>query len=287
MIKYSKRALNKKERILPSFIIIGAARSGTTSLYAYLLTHPNVLPAAKKETVFFNYAYHKNLDWYRIYFPTISEIENAKKLKKQKIMISGEATPSYFIDPLIPKQISHDLPNVKLIILLRNPIERALSHFHHNVLLGIEKLSFEQAIKQENERINKSFDELKNEKIFKNENFASYFIKLLTLKPKDYFNFSYLHTGKYFEHLKNWTEIFSKKQLLIIKSEDLFNEPKDVFTQVQEFLGLPYYDIKQYGRHWEIKYEEMDGVLRKNLQKFYESYNSKLYEYLGIDFQWS
>jgi len=287
MIKYSNRTLSRKNRILPSFIIIGAGRSGTTSLYAYLISHPNVLPAAKKETVFFNYVYHKNLDWYRMYFPTIHELKRTKKFTSQNVIISGEATPSYLIDPLVPKRISYHLPNVKLIVLLRNPIERALSHYYHNIFFGIEKLSFEKAIQRENERINKSYAKLKDEKIVRNKNFISYFFRLLTFKTKNYFNFSYLETGKYYEHLKNWGDLFPKKQLMIIKSEDLFNESKDVFKQVQEFLGLPYHDIKQYGRHWEIKHKPMDDELRKNLQKFYEPYNSKLYECLDRDFRWS
>jgi len=94
VLKYSKRVLARKERLVPSFIIIGGARAGTTSLYAYLISHPNVLPAARKETVFFNYTYYPNLDWYRMYFPTASEQEKMKKQRGQKMMITGEATPS-------------------------------------------------------------------------------------------------------------------------------------------------------------------------------------------------
>ncbi len=286
MLKYSKRVLARKERLVPSFIIIGGARAGTTSLYAYLISHPNVLPATRKETAFFNYAYHPNLDWYRMYFPTASEQEKMKKQRGQKIMITGEATPSYLIDPLVPKRISEMLPNVKLIVLLRNPIDRAFSHYHHNVLSGIEKLPFEQAIKKESERINESFEELKNEKFIDNDNFASYFLRLMTFKTKNYFKFSYLHSGKYYEHLKNWMSIFPKKQLLIIKSEDFFYDPKNIFKHVQDFLDLPYFDLGLYDRHFEIKYQPMNYNLRKSLKEYFEPYNSKLYKYLSIDFQW-
>jgi len=286
MLKYSKRVLDRKKRFLPSFIIIGAGRAGTTSLYAYLISHPNVLPGVKKETVFFNYAYHTNLDWYRMYFPTISEQEKVKNQRGQKIMITGEATPSYLIDPLVPKRILEMLPNVKLIVLLRNPIDRAFSHYHHNVYFGIEKLPFEQAIKKESERINKSFEELKKEKFIGNDNFASYFLRLLTFKTKNYFRFSYLQSGKYYEHLKNWMMIFPKKQLMIIKSEDFFDDTINVFKHVQDFLDLPYFDLGQYMRHWEIKYQPMDYNLRKSLKEYFEPHNSKLYKYLNKDFQW-
>ena len=132
--KYLKRAKTSEKRILPSFIIVGAARSGTTSLYEYLENHPSVLPPVKKETGFFNYAYNNNSNWYKMYFPTIAEKQKAENIQKNSI-ITGEATPSYLIDPRVPKRISSLLPKIKLIILLRNPIDRAISHYNLNVLL--------------------------------------------------------------------------------------------------------------------------------------------------------
>jgi len=285
-LKYSKRVITRKKRILPSFIIIGATRAGTTSLYWHLIAHPNVLPAARKEIVFFNYAFHKNPLWYRIFFPTVAEVETAKIQNGQKIMISGEATPSYLIDPNVPKRISKMIPNVKLIVLLRNPIDRAYSHYQHSVLSGVEKLPFEQAIKKESERISKSFEELKNDNNSYNDNFASYYMKLMTFKIKNYFSFSYLHSGKYYEHLKNWMEIFPKKQFLIIKSEDFYDHPKNIFKRVQDFLDLPNYELRNYKRHWEIKYNPMNDNLRKTLKEYFEHHNSKLYKYLDKNFEW-
>ena len=252
-IKYFKRAKNYKDRILPTFIIAGATRSGTTSLYEYLENHPNVLPPMKKETVFFNYAYHKNPKWYRLYFPTINE-KLEQNQRSEKFFISGEATPTYIIDPRVPNRISKILPDIKLIILLRNPIDRALSHYHHNVLLGIEKLSFEQSIENEESRIKSSYEKLKQEKSNYNEHSISYFLKMLRFEPENYFKFSYLRTGHYFEHLKNWFDVFSKEQIMIIKSEDFFEDPKIVFKQVQEFLDLPNFELERYWRAWEIKY---------------------------------
>lgn len=105
MVKLTQRVFTRKSRILPNFMIIGASRAGTTSLYAYLIVHPNVLPAIKKETAFFNYAYHVNLDWYRLYFPTIMEVAGIKNKRNNQIIITGEATPSYLIDPSPTKNI--------------------------------------------------------------------------------------------------------------------------------------------------------------------------------------
>jgi len=286
MLKLSPRVFLRKSRLLPDFIIIGAPRAGTTSLYAYLIAHPNVLQATKKETTFFNYAYHANLDWYRMYFPIRKKSEIKKNRKNNQTMITGEATPSYIIDTRVPKRIFEKLPKIKLIALLRNPVDRAISHYHHNVLSGIEPLSFEEAINQEPSRINKSFEEIKNDKHNYDDNTASYFYRLLSFKPKNYFKFSYLASGKYYEHIKNWTEVFPENQLLILKSEEFFKDPKSYFKQVQEFLDLPYFDLGKYNRHFEITYPPISDNLRESLIKYFRPHNKKLYKFLNKDFLW-
>jgi len=281
----SQRVFTRKSRILPNFIIIGAARAGTTSLYAYLITHPNVLTPVKKEINFFNYAYHDNLDWYKIYFSTTVEQIKIKKKNNNSICITGESSPSYFIDPRIPKRIFKKLPNMKLIVLLRNPIDRAISHYHHNVLFGIESLTFEEAINQEDSRINESHSSIKKDN-FNHNDTISYFLKLLRFQPENYFKFSYLNSGKYFEHIQNWIKIFPKNQLLILKSEDFFNNPKKYFKHVQKFLDLPYFDLVNYNRHFEIQYPPINDNLRKSLAVYFKPHNEKLYEFLNEDFCW-
>ncbi|WP_287276577.1 MULTISPECIES: sulfotransferase domain-containing protein [unclassified Okeania] len=139
---------------LPSFIIIGAQKRGTTSLYNYMIEHPQILPASKKELHFFNWVSKpgnrkkpEGVDWYLSQFPTIPDGKN---------LITGEATPDYLVDPHTPQRMFNLVPDVKLIVLLRNPIDRAVSHYHHN--RGISKkrepLPFRQAIEKEPERLN-------------------------------------------------------------------------------------------------------------------------------------
>ncbi len=284
-VKYFKRVATREKRILPGFIIIGATRSGTTSLYEYLASHPSMLAPVKKETAFFNYAYNNNSNWYRMYFSTIDEKEKAENIRKNSI-ITGEATPSYLIDPRVPKRILSLLPKVKLIALLRNPIDRAISHYHLNVLLGIEKLSFEQAVKNESERIKISFENLENI-TSKDENSVSYFLRMLSFKPENYFKFSYLYSGCYYNHLKNWFDVFPREQILVIKSEDFFENPKIIFEEVQGFLELPIIDLQKYWRAYEIKYSSVSENMKKYLQNYFEPHNSKLYELLKMDYHWS
>ncbi|GGA21388.1 sulfotransferase domain-containing protein [Okeania sp. KiyG1] len=202
---------------LPNFIIIGAQKCGTTSLYRYLTKHPQILPATKKEVHFFDLNFDKGMNWYYSHFPQ-KEIPNQT--------ITGEASPYYIFHPHAPQRISQSLPDIKLILLLRNPVDRAVSHYYHNRQFGKsrEPLSFEQAIQQEPSRIEPEID-----KIMADENYKSL--------PHRYY--SYLSRGIYIEQLLRWLKFFPRKNLLILKSEELWENPRQKMKQVWNFLGVP------------------------------------------------
>ena len=136
-------------RLMPEFIVIGAQRCGTTSLYAYLSSHPQVVPAIKKEVHFFDYNFGKGLDWYRSHFPRWTPMG-----------VTGEATPYYMFHPNAAKRVYQVIPQTKLIMLLRNPIDRAYSHYHHEVRLGVESATFQEAIRLEPARINHEMERM-------------------------------------------------------------------------------------------------------------------------------
>jgi len=287
MTRLSYRSITKNFRMFPNFIIAGAPRCGTTSLYAYLISHPCVLPAAKKETAFFNFAYNENVDWYRTFFPMIS-YKNKQQKKYQKIMITGEATPGYLVNPLVPKRIAKSFPKMKIIVLLRNPIDRAYSHYHHNLSLGLETLSFEEALKKENERIDGWLERLaEEEEKLSHQNFMSFILNLIRIKPDRLFIFSYLLGGIYVKQLEYWMKSFPKEQFLILKSEELFSDPKGIFKQTQDFLEIPEFDIKKYGSHFSGEYSQMNESIRNYLREYFKPHNEKLYKFLGKDFEWN
>jgi hypothetical protein len=285
LAKKLRRAITSEKRIYPSFIIFGSTRTGTTSLYEYLENHPSILPPIKKEIGFFNYAYHTNPKWYKMYFPTTNEKQKVENIKKNKI-ITGESTPSYFIDPRVPKRIFSLLPKIKLVALLRNPVDRAISHYQLNVSIGVEKLSFEDAVKNESKRILPSLKILEKDKP-KGENSLSYFFRMLSFQPENYFKFSYLNSGCYYDHLKNWYDIFPQDQILVIKSEDFFENPNKIFQKIQRFLDLPIVEFQKYWRAYEIKHPHVSNNIRNYLKNYYESHNSKLYKFLDKDFNWT
>ncbi len=121
--------INAKNHVLPNFIIIGAMKSGTTSLYKYICDHPCILPAAYDEIGFFDSNFHLGFNWYRSMFPRKKQMEELEK--KKGISITGEDTPFYFWNEEAANRIKKYLPKVKLIVILRNPVDRAFSEFNN------------------------------------------------------------------------------------------------------------------------------------------------------------
>jgi len=271
------RSLNKlfytttsSAHVLPDFLIIGAARSGTTSLYEYLSQHPSVIPGVGKEVYFFDKKFDKGINWYKSFFPTKlnkSRLEN----KQKRNCLTGEATPRYLYHPHTPKRVLDLLPNVKLIVLLRNPIDRAYSHYQMEYASGHEKLSFEDAISQEEERVKDD-----KEKMFANGSFYSV----------EFYRKSYLTRGIYADQLKRWFEYFSREKFLILKSEDFYSKTSEVYQQVLDFLGLSKFELNSFKAHRMGKHSDVSAETREKLTDYFRPYNEQLYQLLDRNFDW-
>jgi hypothetical protein len=261
-------------RLLPHFIIIGSARSGTTSLYNYLVKHPDIVPAQRKEVHFFDYNYQKGLSWYRGQFPALPYKYYVETIRKRDL-ITGEASPYYMFHPYTPQRVAQLLPGVKLIALLRNPVERAFSHYCWEVGWGNEHLPFEDAIEQEDERI-----QVGAQKLEKGTSF-------------NHLHFSYVSRGKYAEQLEKWFAYFPQKQCLIIKSEDMYNNPANIFKQTLDFLHIPVRDpdiqtsrFMQYNSQKFPIHKKMAPETRQRLVEIFKPHNERLYNLFGRDFGW-
>ena len=267
----SYRALTCLIRVMPNFIIIGGQKCGTTSLYRYLEQHPNIVSALHKEPNFFSMNFGQGLSWYKAHFPLSVYMYYSKKIRGQSL-ITGEASPYYIYYPHTPRRISQILPQAKLILLLRNPVDRAYSHYNHKVRRGIEPLpSFEDAIVSEAERLAGE-----GQKVVENQIHFSF----------NHLHYSYLARGIYIEQLEAWMRYFPREQMLIIKSEDFRRNEKATLRKVFEFLNLSYWEFREYKMHNSFRYPEMNPVTRKKLTDYFEPYNKRLYEYLGINFDW-
>jgi len=266
---YSKEVTAKK-RVLPDYLLIGATRCGTTSLWTYLNRHPNILPAFKKEIHFFDFNFSKGVSWYKAHFPLQITKNISEKIRQHKT-ITGDATPYYIFHPHAPKRIFETVPDVKLVALLRNPIDRAYSHYSRNVRRNVESLSFEEAIENEEERLNGEYEKsLRDERYYSRKLHA----------------FSYLSQGRYYEQLTKWYEMFPKDQFLILKSESFYANTESVYNELLGFLDIPRFTLNKFEVYNFEKYNEMNEDTRENLRKYFEPYNNKLRTELGIDISW-
>ena len=264
------RDLTAKKRILPSFIIIGAQRCGTTSLYDYLSHHPQIIPSPVKELFYFDDYYTRPIEWYKSFFPTKKEQE---KLERDLVanVITGEASPSYFFHPYAAKRIKETLPQIKLILVLRDPIERAYSHYNHIKRLNREPLSFEEAIEKEQERIAPDIEKLAKDEFYKAD------------QRRDY---SYLTRGYYAKQLKEWFKHFPKEQLLIVQSEEFYRDTPRVYNEIVEYLGLNSYTLPTFEAKNALKYAKMAPETKEKLKAYFAPKNEELYELLGKRFDW-
>lgn len=257
-------------RTVPDFLIIGAQKCGTSSLYTYLSQHPNVCPAFVKEVRYFNNHFQKGLGWYKAHFPSTLY----KKIKGRMSghnLITGEGEPSYLPNPIVPQRVFNLMPTVKLIVMLRNPIDRAYSQYHHRVVRGHEKLSFEEAVEADKAKLKNGWAGLDT------GNF----------KSLGHTHYSYLPRGLYVDQLKMWRDVFPDNQFLILKAEEFFKDTQTVFNRVLSFLDLPASELKEYKRVNAGQYKkEMSSKTRKDLASYFHPHNQRLYTYTGVDFQW-
>jgi lipopolysaccharide transport system ATP-binding protein len=229
--------------------------------------HPDILPATRKEVHYYDKKYYLGFSWYRTHFPL-------RFFHKNKI--TGEATPYYFFHPLAAKRIKEDLPDVKLILLLRHPIERAYSHFQMSLRKNYEEESdFLKAIENKKERIRNE-----KEKIIKSQKYIS----------KLHMNFSYIERGKYYSQLINLYKYFKKEQVLIIKSENLFINPNQELKKIHQFLKIRHIPIKEVKTYSKGQYQSLKKIISEEeywkLKKLYREEIEYLTKELGSEFEW-
>jgi len=244
----------------PDFLIIGVGKGGTTSLYQYLAEHPQILPTAHKEIDFFSNHFKQGIDWYLSHFPPIFDHQK---------FLSGEAPASYLSHADVPQKVYSLLPGVKLIVLLRNPADRAISHYYHHVRDQQEDRSLEEAVISEIRLLQQVAEaNLENQSEIAGA-------------------LGYVLHGLYFYALKRWMTVFPREQFLILKSENLYTNPSDVMGQVYQFLGLPQQSLSKYPNHYPGFYRSSpDNSVRSMLMEYFRPYNDRLESYLEMPFNW-
>ena len=184
--------------IPPTFLIVGAQKAATTSLFMYLCQHPMVLPPVRKEVHYFDISARMPPDWYLAHFPL------ARGGASGSTWISGEATPYYMFHPVAPSRIARQFPRMKIIVILRDPVARALSHYHHEVRLRRETLPLLEALQAEARRLAGEEQKLVSDDAYTSFNHQRY---------------SYFARGLYVDQIKRLEAFFPKDQIFITEAE--------------------------------------------------------------------
>ena len=196
---------------LPDFLCIGAQKAGTTTLQALLLQHPQVYLPPQKELQYFSLRFDAGLAWYSQAFAGAAAGQRC-----------GEITPYYLFHPQAPLRIRALLPQVRLIVLLRDPVERALSQYFHARRLGLEPLPLAQALAAEPERLAG----------------AELALRAAGGRHLSHQEHSYLARSRYEQQLVRYRQLFRAEQLLVRSSAALFAGSQLFWQELQAFLGL-------------------------------------------------
>jgi hypothetical protein len=255
------RALAGSPGSLPDFLIIGAQRCGTTYLYDLLTDHPSVRSASHKEIHFFDRHFARGLQWYQGHFPVNGS-------GSSQFELCGEATPTYIAYRSVRDRVHELLPDVRLIVLVRNPVDRALSHYHHFVRLGYESRPFEDAIASEYDYLTAGHQ------------------PLLADSPHRTGDPLYLSHGIYVDQLRLWLERFRANQLLVLRSEHFFENPTQALDDLAGFLEIP--NEFTVGRHTpkQFGYVAANVVTRERLAKLFAPFNHDLESLLDVRLRW-
>jgi hypothetical protein len=262
-----------RARPMPEFLIIGAQRCGTTSLYKYLAEHPLFVSATlgTKGVHFFDTHYGNGLAWYRAHFPTTARRRWFHACHGADL-ITGEASPYYLFHPHAPYRIARDLPEAKLIVLLRDPVERAYSQWQHELTRGFEDLErFEDALDAEPGRLASDLQRMNADPDY---------------RGPAHQHWSYMARSRYAEQLEVYRSLFPAEQLLAIKSEDLFSTPEAEYARVQAFLGLPDHPPAAFQSHNSYRRAPMHPDTRTRLVEHFAESNDRVVEMLGAHFSW-
>ena len=255
-------------RVFPNVQIIGAERSGTSTLYKYLAQHPSIIPGTRwgkgvKEIRYFTNNYYKGKVWYKCFFPIRPSFSHTQKL-------GIDATTEYFFDPKVPGRIYRDIPDPKLILILRDPVLRAYAHYKMNRRRKIEDRSFQEAILNEEQRIGKDFQRMVEDREAPSE-------KLI--------NFSYKHRGLYFNQLSNWLDFFRVEDIFITEHRQLVDQPLQILNDLTSFLALDPFEYQPL-KGKISNYDPMDEPSLKYLKAYFKEENKKLFGLIGKEYDW-
>lgn len=262
-------------RMLPTFLIAGAARSGSASVFRALSEHPAIghpFLRGSREVHYFDNNYRRGLGWYQSHFPFRAQMERAARAVGVKAPLAFESGIYYMFHPLAPERIKRDLPEVKLLVLLRDPVERAFSMHAHSVGFGYETETFERALELEDDRLAGEAERM--------------------VADPAYYSFSHQHhsyrsRGRYIEQLERLEQVFGRDRIHVVDSMDFWADPVPVYDGMLGFLELPSVGYPDF-QHMNARARpaSMPDSVRAALEEHYRPYNERLATWLGREPSW-
>ena len=264
-------SVTANRRQLPSFILVGAQRAGTTSLFRALMSHPLIYSANYHKGVnYFDVNYERGMSWYQGHFPT------AASLRKRSGGMSGEpitfeASGYYMFHPCAAERLARHLPQVKILAMLRDPVERAYSAHKHELARGYETEQLERALELEDERLAGEV-----ERMVADPSYQSF----------SHRHHAYLRRGQYAEQLDQLGRFFAQDRIHVIESESFFQEPEDTYGRVLEFLDLPSVMPGRFDRWNGRPSAPLPAATRERLRTHFLSHDAALAGLLGREPAW-
>ncbi len=263
-------------RALPDFLLIGAQKAGTTSLYAYLVAHPDVRAAARKEVHYFDLGFTRGAElgegWYRSMFPLRARLALEQRATHGGPVLTGEASPYYLFHPMAPQRAAALVPDARLLVLVRDPVERAWSHYRHEVAAGREPLDLAAALDAEPQRLAGAEEDLR--------------AGVDSEPTRAHRRFAYVGRGRYAEQLCAWLGHFPRDQVLVLTAEDLFERPEPTWQAAVDFLGLRAVPPPRFQVHNQGAASELDPDVRDRLARTFAGPNAELAQLLGRHLPW-
>jgi len=247
------RQMDAGARALPDFLVLGAQKAGTTSLFNYLCLHPKIVGSVPKEIFYFCSHLEKNERWYRRHFPRQSVVG-------KRAAICGEATPISLYIPHAAERVAALVPQAKLIVILREPAARAVSHYYHRFRNG---------------RDSRPIDE-----VFSLEQIAKWEDGTLSEFDRKYFEWSDYATG-----LKHWLFQYPREQLLVLEAERMFTDPQATVDQVCAFLTIEPFTLPTTQAFNAGTSKAVKPKAFKELKDAFSRQNSELRD-LGFEMSW-
>lgn len=262
MIGYHRYPLNSLRK-LPNFIIIGAQKAATSTLHEYLALHTNVQKPPIKETLFFSANYDRGVNYYKSIFPI-----------HKKGKLTFESTPDYLSHPNAPNLCHKLLPDVKLLVILRNPVDRAFSHFNFVKAYGGEdaSMTFETGLELESERIHNAMNIINHDR---------YHASLMLSR------YSYKRNSEYAGHIKNWLKYYKKENFLFIDFNELKKQPNKVLNAIYAFIGIEHESIEDSIVANKSSYSNsINKDTKEVLSGHFKKHNLELFNLINHQFDW-